>query len=128
MIPRLTLQFLIIVLPVSILAARAVSDTDNTLVVGAVQFAVSESVYQSIDSFRDAINTSLDRVEDASGSEILDLVVFPEYTSTFLGLSLMNQREIQGIINDPAGHRELAVEAVLAVEKNMVKTLAGNRP
>ncbi len=107
----------------SILSARAAAETEKILVTGAVQFAVSREVYTSHESFRRAIETALDNLEAEAftvGSSPLNLAVFPEYTSAFLGLSFLSPEEITALSADPAGNRFLINWALRMAEPQII--------
>jgi len=107
----------------SILSARAAAEPEKSLVTGAVQFAVSREVYTSPESFRRAIETALDNLEAeafAIGSSPLNLAVFPEYTSAFLGLSFLSPEEITALSADPAGNRFLMSWALRMAEPQII--------
>ena len=109
-----TLLFLLL-FPV-LLFARAEAETDRYLTAGAVQFAVSEEIYNSKESFRAAVEETLDRLEAEAASTVpgrpLNLAVFPEYTSAFLGLSYLSDKETSALAADPAGSRPLILQAI----------------
>ena len=116
-----------------ILPARGVADKDGYLGVGGIQFAVSEEVYKSPAAFREAIRKSLERVEyQALIRDVeLDLVVFPEYTSAFLGLSVLDDSERERLAADPAGNRMLIAEAVSQSHQDMMEIwseISRNKP
>ncbi|RKX74130.1 MAG: hypothetical protein DRP49_06430 [Spirochaetes bacterium] len=106
-------------------AAAAVSDTP--LIVGAVQFAVSEEVYQSIETFRSALEESLDRLEAeaaSTGTGRLNLAIFPEYTSAFLGLSFLSSEETASLAADTADNRSLVGWALRMAEPQIISIWA----
>lgn len=121
------LAFLILIfliLAPSCLFSRAAAENDGYLSVGAIQFAVSEDVYSNADSFRAAVNDALNRLESEAASTAsgrpLDLAVFPEYSSAFLGLSFLSGDEIRSLAADPAGSRPLISGALLQAEPEIM--------
>jgi len=121
------LLVLLLFLP-GILSARADAEhrgiNEKQLVVGAVQFAVSEEVYRSMESFRTAVEESLDKLEAEAASTGTghppDLAVFPEYTSAFPGLSFLSTEEISALGKDPAGNRFLIGRALRMAEPEII--------
>ena len=119
----------VLLLPV-VLPARAATDidpdsADRTLVVAAIQFAVSPEIVESPDTYRLALEASLDDLNRLTGDNPVDLVVFPEYCSAFLGWAFLNDRERDELIRNPAGSRSLIVEAVQKAEP-FLETIWGN--
>lgn len=122
------LIFLFLFLAPSCLFSRAAADAaaekDGYLTVGAVQFAVSENVYSSADNFRAAVNEALNRLESkaasAPGGRPLDMAVFPEYSSAFLGLIFLSGDEIRGLAADPAGSRSLIIKTLRQAEQELI--------
>ncbi len=113
--------------------ARAASEKDGVLTVGAIQFALSAETYASVDSFRAALNKVLDKMETEAAEEnsFPDLVVFPEYTSAFLGLSVLSNEEIKQIAENPALNRMKISEAIAATHHDMIDTwkfISNERP
>jgi len=109
----------------TLLSARAGAEyRKEPLTVGAVQFAVSEEVYQSMDTFRAAVEGSLYRLEAQAASIFagrkLNLAVFPEYTSAFPGLSFLSPEEIDIITTDPADNRFLIGWALRMAEPELI--------
>ena len=106
------------------LFSRASAESDGFFTFGAVQFAVSEEIYSSGDSFRNAVNTALDRLEAeaavSAGSRPLDLAVFPEYTSAFLGLSYLSKTETSTLAADPAENYGLIQRAIRKAEPDIL--------
>ena len=106
------------------LFSRVSAESDRVLTVGVVQFAVSEEIYSSSDSFRNAVNTALDRLEAEAAATAdgrpLDLAVFPEYTSAFLGLSYLSSEEIQILAADPAGNHGLIKQVLRKAEPDIL--------
>ena len=108
----------------SVIFARAEAETDRYLTVGAVQFAVSDEIYRSGDSFRAAVEKTLDRLEAEAASTAsgrpLNLAVFPEYSSAFLGLSYLSDEEITALAADPAGSRRVIARAIATAEPEII--------
>lgn len=105
------------------LFARAAAEPEKSLTIGAVQFSVSEEVYSSIESFRSAVEESLNKLEikAASSSESsLNLAVFPEYTSAFLGLSFLSPQEVKSLAADTADNRSLVGWALRMAEPRVI--------
>lgn len=100
--------------------ADATLENDGELWIGAVQFAVSESVYRSTESFENAINSSLNAVEKEAAGNRLDMVVFPEYTSAFLGLSLLSEQDLQSIRDNLSDEYQLVRNVIHATEKTVI--------
>ena len=120
-VTAILLSFLILALPRA-LTARAASENDDFLSVGAVQFAVSREVYSSAEAFRGAIEDVLDKVENEAAAEGIfpDLVVFPENTSAFLGISVLTGDEVEAVREDPAGNLDLIKEAIESTQEDVV--------
>ncbi len=121
-IPAVPAVLIAILLPAA-LSARAAGDADmyaappgDTLVVAAVQFAVSPDIYESPESFREAVERSLDNLEELSADNPIDLVVFPEYSSAFLGWAFLSDQEREELAGNPAESGSLIVEAVQKAE------------
>lgn len=108
----------------SVILARADAETDRYLTVGAVQFAVSDEIYNSKESFRAAVEKTLDRLEAEAASTVpgrlLNLAVFPEYSSAFLGLSYLSGDEASALAADPAGSRPLIARALAMAEPELI--------
>lgn len=104
------------------LGARSASEDDGFLTIGAIQFAVSREVYSSTDSFRTALIRALDTVEAQAVDDGVfpDLIVFPEYTSAFLGLSVLSDEQIAAFAADPAGNRRIVAEAISRTNQDMM--------
>lgn len=102
--------------------ARGASENDGVLVVGAVQFAISEAIYTGTDEFKIAVNSALDRMEEKAESEapgrLLDLAVFPEYTSAFLVLNYIDAEERSALADDPAVIRQLNRTSIVQTIKD----------
>jgi len=124
-IPGIFLLIMMLFIPVYLSArADAVAFEERVLVVGAVQFAVSEEVYRSMESFRRAVEESLNRLEARASStgsgRPLNLAVFPEYTSAFPGLSYLSEEEIKVLEQDPASNRFLIGWALRMAEPEII--------
>jgi len=122
--PGALLTVLMLLLP-GILSARASTGrTAAPLVVGAVQFAVSEETYRSMESFRRAVENSLNHLEAeaaVTGTGCpLNLAVFPEYTSAFCGLSFLHPGEIRALAADPAAEAVLINRALKKAEPEII--------
>jgi predicted amidohydrolase len=106
------------------LFSRASAEGDGFFTFAAVQFAVSEEIYHSSDSFRNAVNTALDRLEaeaaETAAGRPLDLAIFPEYTSAFLGLSYLSETEIGNLAADPAGNYSLIQQVIRKAEPEIL--------
>ena len=125
------LTLLIALLPGSA-AARAASENDGYLTVGAVQFAVSTEVYRSAESFEAAVRQSLSRMEaEAEDRGVFpDLAVFPEYTSAFLGLSVLDDDDLKVLASGGTEARAIIDEALAATHQDMVgiwKTISAEK-
>ena len=121
---------LIVLLPFTpgILSARAAAEPENSLTIGAVQFAISEEVYNSTESFRSAVEASLNKLEikaASTGKSSLNLAVFPEYTSAFLGLSFLSPQEINSLTADTADNRLLVGWALRMAEPQIITIWSG---
>ena len=117
--------FLLSFLPPSILSARGGTELpEETLTIGAVQFAVSEEIYNSMESFRLAAEEALIRLEEkaaaANNGKKLDLAVFPEYTSAFPGLSFLNHEEITALSAAPQDSLPLIKQALRMAEPEIM--------
>jgi predicted amidohydrolase len=106
------------------LFSRASAESDGFFTFAAVQFAVSEEIYSSSDSFRNAVNTALDRLEaeaaETAAGRPLDLAIFPEYSSAFLGLSYLSETEIGNLAADPAGNYSLIQQVIRKAEPEIL--------
>ena len=118
-------MFVLFFLPPSILSARAGAELpEETLTIGAVQFAVSEEIYNSMESFRLAVEEALSRLEEkaaaANSGKKPDLAVFPEYTSAFPGLSFLTPQETAAITASPQDSRFLVGWALRMAEPEII--------
>lgn len=118
------LVFLLLLLAPACLFSRAAAENNGYLTIGAIQFAVSEDIYSSTDSFRSAVNEALDRLESEAASDSagrpLDLAIFPEYSSAFLGLSFLSSDEIRSLAAEPAAQRLLIIKALSTAEPELM--------
>jgi hypothetical protein len=68
--------------------AATVNTADSEIVVAGIQFKTDESVYESLESFSQAVEREIQRTLGSyTGESRPDIVVFPEYTSVFVALT-----------------------------------------
>jgi predicted amidohydrolase len=113
---RISVPAFLFCLLAACLPAAGTGEGDGVLRVGAVQFAVSPERYMNHQVLKDAINDVLDRLEDEAASSgygmPLDLAVFPEYSSAFLGLVYLSEGELKALQSAPENNRDIIVRVI----------------